>query len=54
MAEQVFGQLNGVDQFDFKEVSSSSSPCKVLMAALGLPMGDEHWYPKTKCAKTPC
>lgn len=38
VAQQVFGQLNGVDEFDFKEVSSQFT-VKVLMAALGLPMG---------------
>ncbi len=40
IAQQVFGQLNGAKQFDFKEVSSQFT-VKVLMAALGLPMGDE-------------
>lgn len=40
IARQVFGQLRGVGQFDFKEVSSQFT-VKVLMAALGLPMGDE-------------
>lgn len=40
VANQVFGQLKGVKQFDFKEVSSQFT-VKVLMAALGLPMGDE-------------
>ena len=40
IAQQVFGQLKGVEQFDFKEVSSQFT-VKVLMAALGLPMGDE-------------
>jgi len=40
IAQQVFGQLKGVKQFDFKEVSSQFT-VKVLMAALGLPMGDE-------------
>jgi cytochrome P450 len=40
IARQVFGQLKDVKQFDFKEVSSQFT-VKVLMAALGLPMGDE-------------
>jgi len=40
VAQQVFGQLKGVDTFDFKDVSSQFT-VKVLMAALGLPMGDE-------------
>jgi cytochrome P450 len=40
IARDVFGQLQGVPQFDFKEVSSQFT-VKVLMAALGLPMGDE-------------
>lgn len=40
VAQQVFGQLRGVERFDFKEVSSQFT-VKVLMAALGLPMGDE-------------
>jgi cytochrome P450 len=40
IAQQVFGQLNGVKQFDFKEASSQFT-VKVLMAALGLPMGEE-------------
>lgn len=40
VAREVFGQLRGVGQFDFKEVSSQFT-VKVLMAALGLPMGDE-------------
>jgi len=40
VAQEVFGQLQGVKQFDFKEVSSQFT-VKVLMAALGLPMGDE-------------
>jgi cytochrome P450 len=40
IAQQVFGQLKGVKQFDFKETSSQFT-VKVLMAALGLPMGDE-------------
>ena len=40
VARQVFGQLKGRQRFDFKEVSSQFT-VKVLMAALGLPMGDE-------------
>jgi len=40
IAKEVFGELKGVKQFDFKEVSSKFT-VKVLMAALGLPMGDE-------------
>ncbi len=40
VAQQVFAQLQGVDTFDFKDVSSQFT-VKVLMAALGLPMGDE-------------
>ena len=40
VAQDVFGQLRGAKQFDFKEVSSQFT-VKVLMAALGLPMGDE-------------
>jgi len=40
IAQQVFGQLKGVKQFDFKETSSQFT-VKVLMAALGLPMGEE-------------
>ena len=40
IAQQVFGQLRGVKQFDFKETSSQFT-VKVLMAALGLPMGEE-------------
>jgi len=40
VARAVFGQLRGVDRFDFKDVSSQFT-VKVLMAALGLPMGDE-------------
>ena len=40
VAKQVFGQLKGTQQFDFKEVSSQFT-VKVLMAALGLPMGEE-------------
>jgi len=40
VAKQVFAQLWGVGQFDFKDVSSQFT-VKVLMAALGLPMGDE-------------
>ena len=40
VARDVFAQLQGVDSFDFKDVSSQFT-VKVLMAALGLPMGDE-------------
>lgn len=40
IAQQVFGPLKGVQQFDFKDVSSQFT-VKVLMAALGLPTGDE-------------
>jgi cytochrome P450 len=40
IAQQVFGQLKGAKQFDFKEASSQFT-VKVLMAALGLPMGEE-------------
>jgi len=40
VAQQVFGQLEGANTFDFKDVSSQFT-VKVLMAALGLPMGDE-------------
>lgn len=45
VAQQVFGQLKGVKTFDFKEVSSQFT-VKVLMAALGLPMGDEAIVPE--------
>lgn len=47
VAKQVFGQLNGVNQFDYKEVSSQFT-VKVLMAALGLPMGDEALVPENE------
>ncbi len=40
IARDVFGQLKGMETFDFKDVSSQFT-VKVLMAALGLPMGDE-------------
>ncbi|WP_180683178.1 cytochrome P450 [Tepidicella baoligensis] len=40
VAQQVFGQLQGEKTFDFKDVSSQFT-VKVLMAALGLPMGNE-------------
>jgi len=40
VAQQVFGQLKGADQFDFKDVSSQFT-VKVLMSALGLPMGEQ-------------
>lgn len=45
VAQQVFGQLKGVRTFDFKDVSSQFT-VKVLMAALGLPMGDEAIVPE--------
>jgi len=45
VARTVFGQLHGVEQFDFKDVSSQFT-VKVLMAALGLPMGDEALVPE--------
>ena len=40
VAKEVFGQLKGEQEFDFKDVSAQFT-VKVLMAALGLPMGDE-------------
>ncbi|WP_395686979.1 cytochrome P450 [Caenimonas koreensis] len=40
IARTVFGQLQGTKYFDFKDVSSQFT-VRVLMAALGLPMGDE-------------
>jgi cytochrome P450 len=40
VAQEVFGQLRGATQFDFKEVSSQFT-VKVLMTALGLPIGAE-------------
>ena len=40
IAREVFGELRGQKQFDFKEASSQFT-VKVLMAALGLPTGDE-------------
>ena len=40
VAQEVFGELRGAKVFDFKETSSKFT-VKVLMAALGLPMGDE-------------
>ena len=40
VAKEVFGQLKGKQEFDFKDVSAQFT-VKVLMAALGLPMGDE-------------
>jgi cytochrome P450 len=40
VAASVFGQLRDQPEFDFKDVSSQFT-VKVLMAALGLPMGDE-------------
>lgn len=45
VARQVFGQLAGVERFDFKEASSQFT-VKVLMAALGLPMGEEALVPE--------
>ena len=45
VARQVFGQLAGVERFDFKDVSAQFT-VKVLMAALGLPMGDEALVPE--------
>jgi len=45
VAQQVFGQLKDVRTFDFKDVSSQFT-VKVLMAALGLPMGDEALVPE--------
>lgn len=45
VAKQVFAQLQGAKQFDFKVVSSQFT-VKVLMAALGLPMGDEAIVPE--------
>lgn len=47
VARQVFGQLAGVERFDFKEVSSPFT-VKVLMAALGLPMGEEALVPEAE------
>ncbi len=47
VAQQVFGQLKGAREFDFKEVSSQFT-VKVLMAALGLPMGDEAIVDETE------
>lgn len=45
VAQEVFGQLKGVGRFDFKDVSSQFT-VKVLMAALGLPMGAEALVPE--------
>ena len=45
VARQVFSQLHGQAVFDFKDVSSQFT-VKVLMAALGLPMGDEAIVPE--------
>jgi cytochrome P450 len=45
VAREVFGQLQGVDEFDFKDVSSQFT-VKVLMAALGLPMGEDALVPE--------
>jgi len=46
IAQQVFGQLKGVNNFDYKDVSSQFT-VKVLMAALGLPMGDDALVPES-------
>lgn len=40
IAKEVFSECKGLKQFDFKQMSSKFT-VKVLMAALGLPMGDE-------------
>jgi cytochrome P450 len=45
IARQVFGQLRGAREFDFKDTSSQFT-VKVLMAALGLPMGDDALVPE--------
>ena len=45
VAREVYGQLRGVDTFDFKEVASQFT-VKVLMAALGLPMGEDSIVPE--------
>ncbi len=45
VAKDVFGQLKGIKEFDFKDVSSQFT-VKVLMAALGLPMGDDALVPE--------
>ena len=45
VARQVFAQLEGVGEFDFKDVSSQFT-VKVLMAALGLPTGEEAFVPE--------
>ena len=45
VAQQVFAELHGVKQFDFKDVSSKFT-VKVLMAALGLPMGEDALVPE--------
>jgi cytochrome P450 len=45
IAQRVFSQLEGVKDFDFKDVSSQFT-VKVLMAALGLPTGDEALVPE--------
>lgn len=45
IAREVFGQLKDQRDFDFKDVSSQFT-VKVLMAALGLPSGDEALVPE--------
>jgi cytochrome P450 len=45
VAKQVFAQVKGVEEFDFKDVSSQFT-VKVLMAALGLPMGADALVPE--------
>ena len=45
VAQDVFSQLKGAQTFDFKEVSSQFT-VKVLMAALGLPMGADALVPE--------
>ena len=40
VAKELFAELNGIEKFDFKEASSKFT-VKVLMVALGLPLGDE-------------
>ena len=54
VAKDVFGQLKGIKEFDFKDVSSQFT-VKVLMAALGLPMGDDALVPEQEVRhKTAC
>lgn len=45
VARLVFSQVKGAKQFDFKDVSSQFT-VKVLMAALGLPMGEDALVPE--------